>query len=200
MPDGPLLPGTRVGDELRRIIEARRRRGRCLRLSALIACAVVPIAGSLFRKPPVLLVWNASASAPVGPYFVRPGANVRRGDMVVAWLPAAARSLASARRYLPANVPLVKRVAAMEGDRVCASGAAIRINGRRAATRLKHDQARRPMPWWSGCKLLSSGEYLLLMDSALSFDGRYFGLSRKADLLGRARLLWAKPATGSTDG
>ena len=56
------------------------------------------------------------------------------------------------------------------------------------------------MPWWSGCKLLSSGQYLLLTDSFLSFDGRYFGLSAKADLLGRATLLWAVPTKGSSDG
>lgn len=101
MPDYLSLPGTSVGDELRRIIEGRRRHARRLRLSALIACAAVPVAATIFWKPPVLLVWNASASAPIGLYLVRPGASFRRGGMVVAWIPAAARTLASQRRYLP---------------------------------------------------------------------------------------------------
>lgn len=198
--DALLLPGTSVGDELRRVIEARRWRVRRLRLSALIACAAIPIATTIFWKAPVLLVWNASASAPPGLYVVRPGAEIRRGDMLVAWTPGRLRPLAASRHYLPVNVPLVKRVAAVGGDRVCASGRAVRINGRRAVTRLRHDPAGRAMPWWSGCKQLSSGQYLLLTDSPLSFDGRYFGLTAKADLVGRARLLWADPARGHSDG
>ena len=56
------------------------------------------------------------------------------------------------------------------------------------------------MPWWSGCRTLEASERFLLMDSALSFDGRYFGVTRSGDVLGRAELLWAKPAKGSDDG
>jgi type IV secretory pathway protease TraF len=45
--------------------------------------------------------------------------------MVIAWPPDVARDLASRRRYLPRNVPLVKPVAAIAGDRVCARAAAV---------------------------------------------------------------------------
>jgi type IV secretory pathway protease TraF len=33
-----------------------------------------------------------------------------------------------------------------------------------------------------------------------AFDGRYFGVTRRDELLGKARLLWAKAAKGSTRG
>lgn len=200
MADGRNLPVLHVGEELRRIIAERRRRRRRLGIAVLIGCATVPLAASILWKPSKLLVWNASASAPVGLYRIHADTSARRGDMVVAWTPEPARTLAARRHYLPANVPLVKRVAAVAGDRVCAVGGAILINGRRIAVRRQSDAAGRSMPWWTGCRLLTGGERFLLMDSPASFDGRYFGVTRQEDLVGRAVLLWAKPAKGSNNG
>ena len=190
MPDhrGPL--GTHWVEELRGLIEQRRRKRRILGLLALAGGTAVLLAASLLWKPPVLLVWNASASAPVGLYRLRPAASVRRSDMVVAWTPGPARELAARRHYLPANVPLVKRVAAAPGDEVCALANSVLINRRRVATRQRIDGAGRPMPWWSGCQRLGAGEYFLLMDSPGSFDGRDFGITRDSELLGQAALLW----------
>lgn len=192
MADGRSVAVLDVGEELRRIIARRRRRRRHLVLATLIGCAAVPVTASIVWDPPVLLVWNASASAPIGFYRLRAGEPIRRGDMVVAWTPEPARALAARRHYLPANVPLVKRVAAAGGDRVCAVGRTISINGRPVAVRQGSDRAGRPMPWWSGCRQLRRHEYFLLMDRALSFDGRYFGVTRSSDVLGRAELLWAR--------
>lgn len=159
--------------------------------------AAAPAAVTACRKAPVLLVWNASASAPIGLYRVVHGAPVRRGDMVIARMPAAFRPLAAARDYIPASVPLVKRVAAAEGDGVCAAGTKVRINGRVAAVRLARDSAGRPMPWWKGCRRLGHGEVFLLVDSRRSFDGRYFGITGARDVIGRAAFI---RATASGDG
>lgn len=200
MAEGRDVSGTDVADQLRRIIARRRQRRRRLALAGLIGCAIVPLAASIFWNPPMLLVWNASASAPIGLYRVHDDGPVRRGDMVVAWIPEPARSLAASRHYLPANVPLVKRVAAVAGDRICAAGSNVSINGRQVATRQKSDAAGRPMPWWNDCRRLDQGKYLLLMDRAGSFDGRYFGVTQRKELIGRAVLLWSKPARGSNDG
>src|SRR3546814_10509098 len=139
----------------------------------------------LFRsriEPRPQLVWNSSASAPVGLYAVDDAAPLARGDMVIARVPIAFRMLAARRHYLPANVPLVKRVAATVGDEVCAVGARVTVNGRLAAKRQTRDGAGRPMPWWSGCAELGRGEYFLLMaGSPASFAGRY--LDRKSNTL-----------------
>ncbi|MCW0197649.1 S26 family signal peptidase, partial [Sphingopyxis sp.] len=63
----------------------------------------------------------------------------------------------------------------------------------RVARRLDRDGAGRPMPWWSGCAELGSGEYFLLMaESPASFDGRYFGVSEADDIVGKARLIWRR--------
>lgn len=199
MPDRH-CPPVDCGEELRRILAGRRRRRSRLAIAALIGCTAAPLAASTLWKAPVLLVWNASASAPIGLYRVHGGTRVRRGDLVLARTPRPFRSLAARRHYLPANVPLVKRVAAVSGDRVCADGSGISINGGRLVARHGFDPAGRPMPTWNGCRRLGRGEYFLLMDSPLSFDGRYFGVTDSSLIVGRAELLWAKPAKGSGNG
>lgn len=148
---------------------------------------------TIIFPPAPRLIWNASASAPIGLYWVQPGARIARGDMVIGRTPIAVRHLAAVRRYIPENVPLVKRVAAVAGDRVCAAGTTVSVNGHRVAVRLAHDARGRAMPWWSGCRTLGHGEYFLLMaDVPASFDGRYFGITGEADLIGKAHLLWSR--------
>jgi type IV secretory pathway protease TraF len=167
-----------------------RKRAKTLRL----ACAAVPAAvlATLVRPPAPLLVWNASASSPPGLYLAGPAQGLRAGDMAIAWPPDAARRLGARRRYLPGNVPLVKRVAAAAGDRVCAAGSAVFVNGVQAALRRRADPSGRPLPAWSGCKRLGGGDLLLLSDAPGAFDGRYFGITRTPDVLGSARLVWAR--------
>src|SRR3546814_3482034 len=89
--------------------------------------------------------------------------------------PDSVRQLAARRHYLPANVPLLKSVAARKGSEVCALGPAIFIDGRLTATRKKVDRQGRPLPWWHGCERLHQGRLFLLMGHPDSFDGRYFG-------------------------
>lgn len=191
MVDDNTPPSMHLGEGLWRIAAARRRRRRRLAIAALVGCTAAPLAASMLWKPPILLVWNASASASIGLYRLLADSSAGPGDLVIAWTPEPARSLAARRHYLPANVPLVKRAAAVAGDQVCAVGRAVFINGGPVAVRQRWDSAKRPMPWWNGCYRLAAGEYFLLMGSPLSFDGRYFGVTRSSDVIGRAKLLWA---------
>lgn len=111
--------------------------------------------------------------------------------MVIAWAPRPARALAAGRGYLPLNVPLVKRVQAVAGDRICAARERVFVNGRPAALRRSSDPEGRRMPSWSGCRLLRPGELLLLSEGVrLAFDGRYFGVTQSGDVIGKATLLW----------
>lgn len=193
MPEPRDIPLVRWGEELRRDRTARRRgRFRIIATAAAAIAATAAVATMLWPPRPAL-VWNASASAPLGLYSVSGADEIRPGETVIAWPPASARALAAERGYLPANVPLVKRVAAAHGDRVCAAGEAVFVNGRVEVLRRSHDAAGRSLPWWTGCFDLQEGQYLLLMPgSAASFDGRYFGLTERRDLVGKASLLWAR--------
>jgi type IV secretory pathway protease TraF len=169
-------------------------------LTAMIGCAAGPLALSIICPPPIVLVWNASGSAPIGLYRVHAGRPIRSGDMVVARLTGPAGILAARRLYLPARVPVVKRVAAVAGEQVCARRALVTVGGRPVALRRRFDPEGRPMPWWSGCRRLGSGEYFLLMPGPLSFDGRYFGVTRGNEIIGPALLLWSKPTKRSGSG
>ena len=184
------LPATACGEALRAIIATRRERGRRVRIAVTAALAAVPCVATVLVSPQPLLLWNASASTPRGLYRVHPGAAVHRGDGIVAWLAEPYRSLAARRGYLPLGVPLVKRIAAVPGDRVCAHGATVSINGNMAAVRKSLDALGRALPAWRGCRDLGAHEYLLLGESPWSFDGRYFGPTDKRDIVGRAVLLW----------
>lgn len=138
------------------------------------------------------LVWNATPSVPTGLYVVDPKTPASRGDLVAARLPQAVRPLAASRGYLPATVPILKRVAAGPGDVVCARGTEVSVNGRTRAVRLPADPQGRRLPSWSGCRRVGPGEAFLLGDHRLSFDGRYFGISRPGERIGRVHALWGK--------
>jgi len=150
------------------------------------------VIGSALLPPAPRLVWNASASAPIGLYLVAPAADPKLGDMVIARLPERFRRLAAVRHYLPLGVPLVKRVAAQSGQRVCAAGPDILIDGKQVATRRAVDGRGRAMPAWRGCVRLHGGELFLLNPDPASFDGRYFGVTERDDVIGTARLLWRR--------
>ena len=127
----------------------------------------------------------------MGFYVVSSPNDLGVGDMAIAWPPKAVRHLASNRRYLPAGVPLVKRIAAVSGERICADRTRVFIDGDKVAQRLISDPSARPMPWWSGCHILRSGEiFLLSARNPYAFDGRYFGTTNLKDIIGRGRLLW----------
>lgn len=178
------------GDAFR---QARRRRDRDRRILPAAGAAVCVVGLTVVFPPAPRLVWNASPSAPIGLYLVEPGRRVTPGETVIARLPAPWRSFAAARGYLPERVPLVKRIAAGPGEEICALGPRLFMNGEPSIHRLRRDGKGRLLPWWEGCRRLRNGEYFLLMAGhPKSFDGRYFGVTRASDIIGPAKLIWAR--------
>ncbi|MGJ3648218.1 S26 family signal peptidase [Sphingomonas sp. GlSt437] len=183
-----LRPLNHWGDALR---AAKRTRSQLGRRSVALGILMAGLGTTIALHPRPLLVWNTTASAPLGLYAVGSAGALQTGDMVIARVPRAYRRLAAERRYLPENVPLVKRIAGGSGDTLCARGPTVFVNGTRVADRLAADRARRPMPWWTGCVTLRHGALFLLMaDNPASFDGRYFGPTPRGDIIGSAWPLW----------
>lgn len=147
---------------------------------------------TLERTPTPLLLWNASESAPIGLYRLKPAPQLAKGDMVAAIVPEPFRQLADHRRYVPADVPLIKRVRAIGGDYVCTRGKWLLINSQFVAPRLRTDSRGRMLPWWRGCRTLASDEFMLLGDHPRSFDSRYFGPVQRTAILGRTLPLWQR--------
>ena len=161
---------------------------RCL--LGFAASGVALLAAGAFATP--VLVWNASSSAPRGLYL-RTAYHARIGDFVLVRTPAAVRDLAARRGYVPANVPLVKRISAANGDVICATGRTITINAHVVANRLQTDGAGRRLPSWSGCRRLADGDVFLLMTGVpASFDSRYFGPVPRVSIIGKLVPLWTE--------
>jgi conjugative transfer signal peptidase TraF len=158
----------------------------------LIVATMIAGLGVPFAKNMPRLVWNASASAPIGLYWTDAPSHLRKGDVVLAQPPRWAAQLAYRRGYLPLDVPLVKHVAALAGDTVCARGQVITVDDVTVAKRLPHDSMRRPLPRWTGCHSLRAGQIFLINPVRASFDGRYFGISQRSDVIGRLEPLWVR--------
>ena len=149
------------------------------------------IAWASFVEVAPRLVYNASTSLPMGFYRVMPIDDLRRGDLVVVPVPERHQSLALERGYLDRGVNLIKRVASLRGDHVCALDRVISINGTAVARSLKRDSAGRRMPVWTGCRTLREGEFFALIGEVdASFDGRYFGPMACARIVGKAVPAW----------
>ncbi|CAM5392957.1 S26 family signal peptidase [Alcaligenes phenolicus] len=147
------------------------------------------------RLSAVRLIYNASDSAPRGFYAVRQDV-IRQGDWLLTRLPAEAARLAAQRRYLPLNVPLLKRVAALPGDHVCARTGRVYVNDQPIAVALTQDRQGRPLTPWTGCRWLADDEvFMLSTHHAASFDSRYFGPIPRTTALGLAVPLWTWGAT-----
>jgi len=141
------------------------------------------------------LVWNTTASAPVGLYLNRPDGRSVVGDWVLVRPPIAlAASLASAG-FLPVGALLVKRIAALAPSIVCRAGLRIDVDGRVAALALENDRFGRPLPRWRGCRRLGASEVFLLNADPRSLDSRYFGPLSTHQIIGRAAPLWINGAS-----
>ena len=144
------------------------------------------------------LIWNASASAPIGLYRVRPASDPPVGALVAVAPPAPLARWLAMRRYLPEGVPLLKHVAAKPGARVCRIGTLVSINARPLVIARSHDRFGRSLPVWEGCRTLEAGELFLLNASHPdSLDGRYFGPLPAAAVLGRVQPILTRNAPGA---
>ena len=133
------------------------------------------------------LIWNASASAPIGLYRIHPDSDPPVGALVAALPPEGLARWFSARGYLPEDVPLLKHVAAKAGQRICRIGDVLSIDARPVALARPRDGQGRPLPVWQGCRTLQSGELLLLNPAVPdSLDSRYFGPLPASSVIGRA--------------
>ncbi|WP_217673525.1 S26 family signal peptidase, partial [Pseudomonas aeruginosa] len=168
-------------------------------LAGLSACGLAALAWASFVHPLPRLIYNPSDSVAVGWYRVDPQGHgtdspprpLSVGSIVLTTLPPDAAALAAQRGYLPARVPLLKRVGAVAPQEVCSTGRVVRIDGVPSAAVLPADRWGRPLPSWQQCRRLESGElFLLSVTNPASFDSRYFGPVSASAVIGVAHPVW----------
>lgn len=143
------------------------------------------------------LRFNFTSSMAVGVYRLvpLPQGGVQRGMTVAACAPPDAAELSRRRGYL-ASGPcaygtelLLKAVVATSGDEVALSRAGIAVNQCLLPNSrpLSHDAAgRRLLSWPQEHVLLTQGQLWLYADNVRSWDSRYWGPVRVADVVAKA--------------
>jgi len=155
----------------------------------LIGVSATVSPGLADRSP--WLIWNASASVPIGLYAIHTVGVLRVGDLVVATPREPLASFLADRGYLPLGVPLVKHVAALPGHSICRNGLKVSVDTIAIGEARERDSRDRPLPLWHGCRVIAPGQvFLMNAQSADSLDGRYFGPLPAASIVGRAIPLW----------
>lgn len=148
-----------------------------------IGAAAIALLGVASVNARDWLLYNHTPSVPPG-WYVRSADEIARGALVTVRAQDVAPDYAAARNFTDTGDRFIKRIAANDGDSVCAEGEIIRINDRTVAHRAVQDSQGRALPLWSGCRTLVADEVFLMGDTSDSFDSRYFGPVRAADIEG----------------
>ncbi len=161
-------------------------------IMATCAATLLLELSSVFHPAPALL-WNATASVPIGLYAVRRALPLYVGELIVVSPPKQLAQFFAARHYLPLGVPLVKHILALPGQTVCRTGRTITVDGITMGEALDHDHVGRVLPDWQGCRTLVPGE-VFVMNAVPpdSLDGRYFGPLPLTTIVGRADPIWTR--------
>ena len=157
--------------------------------------AMLVVSVLAFFHPAPRLIWNATASTPIGLYAMRPVGRLHALELVAVRPPEPIASYLADGGFLPKSVPLLKHVMALPGQTVCRVGDAIAVDHVEVGAARDRDHLGRPLPRWSGCHTLSPSEIFLMNPTVPdSLDGRYFGALPAASIIARAVPLWTDEA------
>ncbi len=163
---------------------------RAKRLLLIGGAACLLLSAGWLVQPTKRLVFNTTASAPIGFYWMA-GGEPKVGDLALVRPPPLLARWMAIRGYVPLNVPLIKHVAAIGGQSVCGRDGIVLIDGRVVAKALERDLVGRPLAPFAACRRLGSSEvFLLNPDAPRSLDSRYFGPLPRHCVIGRLRPLW----------
>jgi conjugative transfer signal peptidase TraF len=155
-------------------------------LAGLGLSAVPAVAGWQPR-----IIWNVSASVPLGLYIAGPADDIALGDLILVRPPEALAAFLAERAYVARGVPLLKHVAALPPQMVCALGDAIMVDDQTVAHRRAADRLGQVLPTWHGCRALEADDvFLLNAAEPSSLDGRYFGPLPRTSIVARLRPVW----------
>jgi conjugative transfer signal peptidase TraF len=139
------------------------------------------------------LIWNASASVPLGLYVLQSTDTRYVTELVAVLPPEPLATFLADGEYLPRGVPMLKRVLALPGQTVCRQGLIVLVDTLAMGVARERDGRGRLLPSWQGCRIVASDElFLMNWQSADSLDGRYLGPLPASSVMGRAQPVWIK--------
>ncbi|OYX06802.1 MAG: peptidase S26 [Rhizobiales bacterium 32-66-8] len=160
-------------------------------LFLVTALATMGVGYPALTPMPIKLLWNATASAPIGFYTIDFDGPFEVTDLVAVDAPEPLATFLAGRGYLPKGVPLLKRIIGISGQTICRLNFTIAVDGVEVGAALERDRAGRDLPVWQGCRRIHTGEVFLMNWLVRdSLDGRYFGLTSTDQIIGRAVPLW----------
>jgi conjugative transfer signal peptidase TraF len=128
---------------------------------------------------------------PIGLYRVQDVGKFDVTELVAVRPPEPLASFLDFNGYLPNGLPMLKRVLALRGQTVCRKGLTIIVDGIEMGRARERDDRGRPLPIWQGCRIIAQDEvFLMNWQSAVSFDGRYFGPIPMSAVIGQALPVW----------
>jgi type IV secretory pathway protease TraF len=143
------------------------------------------VAGYLVN-PQTMVYRNVTKSMPLGWYVRNPVGAPTKGAIIAFHPPA----IALAYRW-PADVPLLKRVAAVGGDKVCSDGKVLAVNDVTVGRVLDRLPNGHLLPVWKGCQVLPDDQVFPIATGIPdSFDGRAYGPIKTADVIGVFLPVW----------
>lgn len=153
----------------------------------MTTAASVGMAYAATVQTPLKLIWNVSASVPIGLYSLEPADALEITDLVAVMPPPPLAAFLIARGYIGEGTPLLKRVMGLPGQVVCRLSDAITVDGVPLDEALRSDSLGRDLPVWQGCRRIAPSElFLMNPDVGDSLDGRYFGPIPSTTVIGRA--------------
>jgi conjugative transfer signal peptidase TraF len=168
--------------------------------TAATGCAILIGVELIGNRLPAVLGYclNLTRSEPPGIYRVIDGGN-ERGSLVWLKQPAGPAALIL-RRYAPANIPLIKRVAAIPGDLVQLDAHGLSVNRMLwpSSAALAHDAEGRSLPTYCfGAYRVRCGQLWVMSDHPRGIDSRYFGPVSEASVISRVLpvITWSSATT-----
>ena len=142
---------------------------------------------------PVFL-WNASHSIPIGLYRLTKPGELKVTDLVAVRPSKPLAAFLAQNGYLPAGVPMLKRVLGLPGQTICRVASKIFVDELEMGEARQVDGQGRPLPEWQGCQILAADQvFLMNWQSADSLDGRYFGPVARSTIFAHALPVWTEP-------
>src|ERR1700722_9238995 len=115
--------------------------------------AVVLLLSTIGGAPP-RYIWNASNSVPTGLYRLQPAEPLAVTELVAVQPPGLLAAFLDLNGYLPAGLPMLKRVVALPGQTVCRTGLTITVDSIEMGQARERDGRNRLLPTWQGCRVL----------------------------------------------